>query len=186
MNLNNDIVGCISPIEGTIINSFYRGCSDTKNCAVNIGCFRGKSLEYMMSQRYHWYYDPPKVYGIDVRIRPELKNIFDIDKVVLIEGSSSNVDVISQIKEPIEFLFIDGDHSYNGCSNDLRLYWPKVVSGGIIMVHDVFDTSGKICEPEVGKAFNYFVSQYKDQFVPDDWYLGPVHRVDSSAIIQKI
>lgn len=185
MELDNNVVGCLSPVEGTMISGLYRECSP-ENCAVNIGCYRGKSLSYMINERYHWYCEPPKIYGIDIKIKPELKNVFDIDKVTLIENSSINMETLSQIGEPIEFLFIDGDHSYNGCINDLMLYWPKVVSGGVVMVHDVFDTSGKICEPDVGEAFRYFVEMNKDKLVPDDWYLGSVHRIDSSAIIQKL
>ncbi|MFA5760406.1 MAG: class I SAM-dependent methyltransferase [Dehalococcoidales bacterium] len=185
MKLDNNVTGCLSPIEGTMISSLYRECSP-ENCAVNIGCYKGKSLRYMICEMDHWYWEPPKIYGIDIKIKQELKNAFVINHVTLIENSSTNMETLSQIREPIEFLFIDGDHSYTGCMNDLMLYWPKIVSGGVVMVHDVFDTSGKICEPDVGEAFKYFVEMNKDKLVPDDWYLGPVHRVDSSAIIQKI
>jgi len=185
MKLDNGVSGCLSPIEGIMIGELYGHC-DPKNCAVNIGCYKGKSLDYMIRESDLYYCKPPKIYGIDIKLRSELENVFDIEKVTLIENSSINIETLSQIREPIEFLFIDGDHSYNGCMNDLMLYWPKIVSGGVIMVHDVFDTTGKICEPEVGEAFRYFVETNKNKLVPDDWYLGPVHRVDSSAIIQKI
>ena len=37
----------------------------------------------------------------------------------------------------LDFLFIDGDHSYQGVSTDFRLYSPLVRPGGIIAFHDI-------------------------------------------------
>jgi predicted O-methyltransferase YrrM len=39
--------------------------------------------------------------------------------------------------EPVDFLFIDGDHSYACVRQDFRLYAPLVRSGGMIGFHDV-------------------------------------------------
>jgi hypothetical protein len=38
----------------------------------------------------------------------------------------------------INFLFIDGDHSIEGCKNDYKLYAHKVVKGGFIAFHDYY------------------------------------------------
>jgi cephalosporin hydroxylase len=38
---------------------------------------------------------------------------------------------------PVDFLFIDGDHSYEGVKRDFELWSPLVRSGGIIVLHDV-------------------------------------------------
>jgi predicted O-methyltransferase YrrM/predicted nicotinamide N-methyase len=38
--------------------------------------------------------------------------------------------------ESIDLLFVDGDHSYEGCLNDLRNWYPKVKPHGIILGHD--------------------------------------------------
>lgn len=35
-----------------------------------------------------------------------------------------------------DFVFIDADHSYEGCRQDIRMYLPKIRSGGLIMGHD--------------------------------------------------
>jgi predicted O-methyltransferase YrrM len=37
----------------------------------------------------------------------------------------------------IEFLFIDGDHSYEGVRRDFELYSPLVCEGGIVAFHDI-------------------------------------------------
>jgi predicted O-methyltransferase YrrM len=39
--------------------------------------------------------------------------------------------------EPLDVLFIDGDHSYEGVRADFELYAPLVRSGGIVAIHDV-------------------------------------------------
>ena len=36
----------------------------------------------------------------------------------------------------LDFVFIDGDHSYEGCRNDIELWWPKVKNGGVLSGHD--------------------------------------------------
>lgn len=36
----------------------------------------------------------------------------------------------------IDILFIDGDHSYDGCAGDIRLWTGRVRKGGLIAVHD--------------------------------------------------
>lgn len=42
-----------------------------------------------------------------------------------------------QIKDgSLDFVFIDGDHSYDGCKNDIRLWKSKVKPGGWIGGHD--------------------------------------------------
>ena len=38
---------------------------------------------------------------------------------------------------PVDFLFIDGDHSYDGVWADFRMYSPLVRPGGIVAFHDV-------------------------------------------------
>jgi cephalosporin hydroxylase len=39
--------------------------------------------------------------------------------------------------ETIDFLFIDGDHSYDGVAADFRFYSPLVTRGGLIAFHDI-------------------------------------------------
>jgi len=38
---------------------------------------------------------------------------------------------------PVDFLFIDGDHSYEGVKRDFELWSPLVRSGGLIVFHDM-------------------------------------------------
>ncbi len=38
---------------------------------------------------------------------------------------------------PIDFLFIDGDHLYEGVRNDYEMYAPLVRKGGVVAFHDI-------------------------------------------------
>ena len=44
--------------------------------------------------------------------------------------------------ESLDFVFIDGDHSYIGCSLDIRLWYPKVKNGGVFSGHDYREKDG--------------------------------------------
>ena len=37
----------------------------------------------------------------------------------------------------LDFLFLDGDHSYEGVKLDFDIWFPKLKSGGIIAMHDI-------------------------------------------------
>lgn len=41
---------------------------------------------------------------------------------------------------PVDFLFIDGDHRYEGVSQDFTMYAPLVRPGGLVVFHDIVET----------------------------------------------
>lgn len=43
---------------------------------------------------------------------------------------------VDMIKSPIDFVYIDGDHSYEGVKQDIELWGSKVAWGGIVSGHD--------------------------------------------------
>lgn len=49
-------------------------------------------------------------------------------------------DAAGSWTQPIRFLWIDGDHSYEGARSDVRLFTPFLVDGAIIAMHDVLGT----------------------------------------------
>ena len=81
------------------------------------------------------------------------------------DGNSSSSEVINEIKsllggKTIDFLFIDGDHSYEGVKHDFYNYKGLVGAGGIIAMHDIFDR--KECPHiEVGKFWREIKDSYE-------------------------
>ena len=60
-------------------------------------------------------------------------------RIVFLKGSSHELagDLLSKIG-PIDILFIDGDHTYNGVLRDYNLYHAKVRKNGLIIFHDIY------------------------------------------------
>jgi len=63
-------------------------------------------------------------------------------KIYLIRRSSHDPKTLEEVKrilsgERVDFLFIDGDHTYEGVKKDFEMYSPLVKKGGIIAFHDL-------------------------------------------------
>lgn len=71
-------------------------------------------------------------YGI---ARDKLKPFTDSGRCEIWRRSS--LDAFKSIPDgSLDFVFIDGDHSFDGCAQDLIFWCPKVRKGGMIAVHD--------------------------------------------------
>ncbi|GIW67077.1 MAG: hypothetical protein KatS3mg095_0975 [Candidatus Parcubacteria bacterium] len=63
-------------------------------------------------------------------------------KLYLLREDSHKQETLEKVKEilngnQLDFLFIDGDHSYEGVKKDFEMYSPLVKKGGIIAFHDI-------------------------------------------------
>ncbi len=56
------------------------------------------------------------------------------NKIDFIKKRSDNA--ISDIPDGFDFIYIDGDHSYDSVKKDIELYFPKLRDGGVISGHD--------------------------------------------------
>lgn len=56
------------------------------------------------------------------------------NKIHLVQGLSWEVK--AQVPDELDFVFVDGDHSYEGVKNDFDSYASKLKKGGIIAFHD--------------------------------------------------
>lgn len=52
-------------------------------------------------------------------------------------------------KDNYDYIYIDGDHSYNGVLRDYKLFWPRLKKDGFMGFHDV-SVKGKLPEGEYG------------------------------------
>lgn len=62
----------------------------------------------------------------------------------LLQGDSHSDATLERVKtlfkgQELDYLFIDGDHRYEGVKRDFEMYAPLVRKGGLIAMHDIVD-----------------------------------------------
>lgn len=73
--------------------------------------------------------------------------------------------------DKLDFLFIDGDHSYEGVKSDFEMYFGLVNDGGIIAFHDI--VSGNYASVgEVPRFWNEIKSKFEHREFVADWRQG--------------
>jgi len=73
--------------------------------------------------------------NVDVFAAFEANVARDRDLIVPLRGRSEEVGAAWD-RGPIDVLFIDGDHSYEGVVRDVEAWVPHVKPGGLVMFHD--------------------------------------------------
>lgn len=109
---------------------------DPLNTIVEVGAYAGGTL-------WAWEQLGARVIGVDlppagVATGPQLNDL----GMTVICGDSHDPSTVDQLLteldgDPIDMLFIDGDHTYEGVRADYELYSPLVRPGGIIGFHDI-------------------------------------------------
>lgn len=86
-----------------------------------------------------------------------------------VRGNSQELKTWQKVSDllgptPVQFLFIDGDHSYEGVSKDFENYRGLVRPGGLIAFHDVIHTERHTKDGvEVPRFWDELVQQYPDR-----------------------
>lgn len=86
-------------------------------------------------------------------------------KLHLIRADSHTAETKEQVLrllqgEPLDYLFIDADHTYDGVRRDFQMYAPLVRSGGIIAFHDIV-THRRETQSEVERFWSEIKLQYR-------------------------
>jgi predicted O-methyltransferase YrrM len=55
----------------------------------------------------------------------------------------------SRYRHRYDYVYIDGDHSYEGVKLDYELFWPRLNRGGLMLLHDISE-KGKVGEGVYG------------------------------------
>ncbi|MFX1570573.1 MAG: class I SAM-dependent methyltransferase [Promethearchaeota archaeon] len=87
-------------------------------------------------------------------------------KIYLIREDSHKLATLNRVKKilkgsKLDFLFIDGDHTYNGVKQDFEMYSPLVKENGKIAFHDIVphptypDAEVDLYWNEIKRSFNY-------------------------------
>jgi predicted O-methyltransferase YrrM len=79
------------------------------------------------------------VSGDAARIRALARGAQQVDVVRADSHLPQTVEALVSILDgrAVDFLFIDGDHSYGGVRRDFELYAPLVRAGGVVAFHDI-------------------------------------------------
>ena len=115
---------------------------------VEIGSARGLSACYVGLALKHNGFG--KLYAIDPHTRTEWNDLASVDTLTILKRNLSRctvadfVDVIPASSEEaaagwdrsIDLLFIDGDHTYEGCKADWERFLPFMSKFGLVVFHD--------------------------------------------------
>lgn len=135
-------------------------CAPVKGAIVEIGSFKGKSTVMLAKVAAH--YGLSRIVAIDPHNSPELLDMEANPEASSFQEFLTNIqsagvadqveihrayskDAASLWNRPIRFLWIDGDHSYQGAKTDFDGFFPHVVPQGIVALHDTLNVfSGPI------------------------------------------
>ena len=95
-----------------------------------------------------------------------LKKFRNNNKIEIIKDYSINA-VKNLNDNSLDFVYIDGNHSYQYVYKDIEVWTPKVKIGGVIAGHDIFNC------PDVFEAVKDFCFENKFRFdikLPDWWF----------------
>ena len=139
-------------VEGWLSEAQGRALFDAAAAAtgagviVEIGSWKGRSTTWLASGAR---LAGQRVYAVDPhrgsRENPAAHTLDEFLDNLARNGLADVVDPMvmtseeaaASIARPIELLFIDGDHSYEGVRRDAELWLPRLMEGGIVMFHDV-------------------------------------------------
>jgi predicted O-methyltransferase YrrM len=139
-------------VEGWLSEAQGRALFDAAAAAtgagviVEIGSWKGRSTTWLASGAR---LAGQRVYAVDPhrgsRENPAADTLQEFSDNLTRSGLSAVVEPMvmtseeaaARIHGPIELLFIDGDHSYEGVRRDAELWLPRLMNGGTVMFHDV-------------------------------------------------
>ena len=150
---------------------------------VEIGVYEGEHALSLLK-----YLDIKKLYLIDPYITPEeynevlkkrmrkaKKKAYNLlnryNKSIFIYKYSNNS--LKEIKEKLDFVYIDGNHEYRAVKEDIKNYWKLVKEGGVLGGHDVHNATRPHNKGVVKAVFEFALSRRLDVSIQgDDWWLN--------------
>jgi len=177
MNDFMNIEGWLTLEQGKALSSLSSSLNENA-VIVEIGAYRGRStcfIAYGIQKNKNI-----KMYSIDICIQEQLISNLDhfclLDKIFLIEGDSIKDSVIETIPDPIDFLFIDGDHNAIQVYNEFQTYFPKLKKNGILALHDVGPLDSHV--PQFMGPYFVYNSVIKDYLHTIFWVSNKKYETD--------
>ena len=155
--------------------------------AVEIGVFEGVNT-VIIAEALH---PEGKLFGIDPFFKGRLGICYHekITRNAISRGrlqhkikllSLLSYNAVDEVTESIDFIFIDGDHTYDGFIRDWNDWSGKVKTNGIIALHD---TAEPAHDPSVKNLGSY---RYFNEHVKSDNRFQVIETVDSLNVLKKI
>ena len=103
-----------------------------------------------------------KLYGIDIADSGNGRKLEEETegRYTFVQGRSHDMSDMFN-NDSLDFVFVDGDHSYKGCKADIEAWWPKLKKGGIMSGDDY----GHTYNPSEGK---YGVVEAVEEFAKEN------------------
>lgn len=107
-------------------------------------------------------------------------NVVDNGQLVWMESFSDTAfEKFNEVDGgPIDFIFIDGDHSYEGVQTDWNLWSPLVEPGGVVALHDSRSYEGREID-HVGAA------RFTREVILKDDDFEMIDSTDSITVVQR-
>jgi predicted O-methyltransferase YrrM len=99
----------------------------------------------------------------------EIRLLFPLENqdLHLVRGDSHDRSTLDEVTSllgdrEVDFLFIDGDHTYEGVKQDFETYSAFVKSGGMIVLHDILEHAS-VPDCRVSDLWNEIKDSYRHQ-----------------------
>ena len=81
-------------------------------------------------------------------------------------------DAVKEIHEPLDFVYVDGNHDYEFVKNDIENFYPLLKKGGVMGGHDFYNGFAKTHNGVINAVTQFRVSNNIQLFVeqPDWWF----------------
>lgn len=154
--LTEAVEGWLTREEGELLYRLAHQCTG-RGVIVEVGSFKGKSTIWLAKGSEAGAGVP--VYAIDPHTGSEehhaiaggqvwtyedfLANLHKAEVQRLVHPLvTSSAQAAMSFHLPVELLFIDGDHRYEAVRQDFELWFPKLIEGGYLLMHDTIRWDG--------------------------------------------
>ncbi len=133
---------------------------------LEIGCFLGKSTNYLCTNLINAGREDVTVYALDTfkgssehrfldkivdkdgsfieKTKDNLRYFIGRNQCHLIESRSDNQETIDKFEDKtFDVIMVDGAHEYEAVLEDIENWWPKLKDGGIMLLDDMYMESVK-------------------------------------------
>lgn len=121
--------------------------------------------------RTYWGVSAPTLNNLKSEARERLKGA--ADRCTFLEMTSLAASRSNQLPALVDFVYIDGNHSYRAVSEDIGAWWPKVREGGVIGGHDFYNGYTRSHDGVVKAVTEFSVHNDLDLRVElPDWWIS--------------